>query len=80
MNNEQLTAGNDLSQKIAKLKSELNLWERSRKLNKIMSDVEGYNTYMEIDVSRINFEVLKTLTIDAIKKDLDLLEQQFNKL
>ena len=80
MNKDQLTQGKALNEKIESIKTQIGYWEKTSRIISISLYVDGYNTAHNPTLDYVNFEVLRTLTIDALKKDLALLEEQFNKL
>lgn len=80
MNKDQLTQGKALNEKIESIKTQIGYWEKTSRISSISLYVDGYNTAQNPNLDYVNFEVLRTLTIDALKKDLALLEEQFNKL
>ena len=81
MNAENLKLANTLNSDIERLKKQINFWEKSRKLRSTMQlDVEGFEQYIEVDTTFINFEVLRALTLSELKKELLKKETEFNNL
>ena len=80
MNKDQLTQGKTLDDKIQSIKTQIGYWENASRISSILLYVNGYNTAQNPNLDYVNFEVLKTLTIASLNKELALLEEQFNKL
>lgn len=81
MNAENLKLANTLNSDIERLKKQINFWEKSRKLRSTMQlDVEGFEQYIEVDTTFVNFEVLRALTLSELKKELLKKETEFNNL
>ena len=81
MDTEKLTLATALNSDIERLKKQINFWEKSRKLRSTMQlDVEGFEQYIEVDTTFVNFEVLRALTLSELKKELLKKETEFNNL
>lgn len=83
MNTDQLNVGKELHEKIESCKSQLSRWRNAVSLTSTveLKTVLNGNSRTDYATSKyINFDVLKTLTIDAIQKELNKLEDEFNKL
>lgn len=83
MNTDQLNVGKELHEKIESCKSQLSRWRNAVSLTstvELKTVLNGNNRTDYATSKYINFDVLKTLTIDAIKKELNKLEDEFNKL
>lgn len=85
MTNEQLNNGKVLAENIEKLEAQLAGWEYSTgfsyQTTTLSANVNGNNrTLDKLETKYIDFEVLKTLTISRIKKELNELKTEFEKL
>lgn len=83
MNTDQLNVGKELHEKIESCKSQLSRWRNAVSLTstvELKCVVNGDSRTNYAASKYINFDVLKTLTIDAIQKELNRLEDEFNKL
>lgn len=82
MTTEQLQNGAKLAEKIEKLEAQLLGWKTAKRFyyQTISLYSETGSCYDKINPEYVNFEVLKTLTIARIEKELNELKQQFEKL
>lgn len=83
MDLEKLKKANDLSNIINQVEERLRYWESSKgvsSINIVYLNSSGGNNTQQLDNKYIEFEVLKTLTISAIKKHLAELKTEFNNL
>jgi hypothetical protein len=83
MDNDKLQKGIDLKDKIEQLEKRLNIWEKSERFTSInIVFINGYNgrNTENMDSEFVNFEVLKALTIDSIKKELTQLKAEYENL
>lgn len=83
MNNDQLEKGLNLIKKIESLEKRLDIWNRSISISSV--NISCKNTYDGIssdnlDGSYIEFKVLKILTMEAIKTELEKCKNEFEKL
>lgn len=80
MTEERLKKANELSERIKEYKKEITSWKMAvRFRNKevaLRSDDMGY----EVRTGFIDFEVVKTLTLARLKKDIEVLETEFKNL
>lgn len=80
MTEERLKKSNELLERIKKYQKEIDSWKMAvRFRNKEVSlraDHMGY----EVHTKFIDFEVVKTLTLARLKKDLEVLETEFKNL
>ena len=80
MTEEILKKSNELLERIKKYQKEIDYWKMAvRFRNKevsLRSDDMGYDVHTEF----IDFEVVKTLTLARLKKDLESLETEFKNL
>lgn len=83
MNSEKLEQAIDLHNKIEQLEKRLNIWEKSQKITSVnivyLNIHDGFNNE-NLSSEYINFEVLKALTIDSIKKELTQLKSEYENL
>lgn len=84
MTNEQLQNGAKLAEQIEKLEAQLQGWQLANRftyqcINLYVSERGGMQLD-KIETKYIDFEVLKTLTIARIEKELNELKQQFENL
>ena len=82
MTNEQLQNGAKLAEKIATLEAQLLGWQTSKRFyyQTISLYSETGKCYDKMDPKYIDFEVLKTLTIARIEKELNKLKTEFENL
>lgn len=80
MTEERLKKSNELLERIKKYQKEIDSWKMAvRFRNKevpLRDDDMGYEVHTEF----IDFEVVKTLTLARLKKDLESLETEFKNL
>ena len=80
MTEERLKKANELLERIKEYQKEIASWEMAvRFRNKevqLRADDMGY----EVRTGFIDFEVVKTLTLARLKKDLEVLETEFKNL
>lgn len=80
MTEERLKKANKLSENIKMYQKEIKSWEMANSfIGRILSLRSDDRDY-EIKTNFINFEVMKALTLDRLKKDLDALETEFKNL
>lgn len=86
MTDEQLTKGQALKSKIDRLKSKIQYWEKAECITEIHLQYQfrdGYlgenRTFTDTGVY-VNFEVLKTLTLQTMKTKLEELEKEYREL
>lgn len=80
MTEERLKKANELSENIKMYQKEIASWKmavcfRNKEVS-LRSDDMGY----EVRTGFIDFEVVKTLTLARLKKDLEVLEEEFKNL
>lgn len=83
MTNEKLEKAIQLKEKIARLEYRLDIWSKSEKVKSINIEylTENYHQKTEnLDEAFIDFQVLKTLTVNAITKHLDEVKTEYNNL
>lgn len=80
MTEERLKKANELLERIKKYQKEIDSWKMAVRFRNqevsLRSDVMGYDVHTEF----IDFEVVKTLTLARLKKDLESLETEFKNL
>lgn len=83
MTNEQLQNGAKLAEQIGALEAQLEGWKRATRFtyNNVTLYSKGDDrSFDKIKTAYIDFEVLKTLTIARIEKELNELKTEFEKL
>lgn len=81
MNVTQLERGKELIGQILGLKKQIDFWEKSKKAKNTMQlDVEGYEQWVDVETTFVNFEMLKAQTILTLKYELELRETEFKHL
>lgn len=80
MTEERLKKANELLERIKKYQKEIASWKmavsfRNKEVS-LRSDDMGY----EVRTGFIDFEVVKTLTLARLEKDLEVLETEFKNL
>ena len=83
MTNEQLQNGAKLAEQIGALEAQLEGWKRATRFmyeNVTLFCKEDGRVFDKIKTSFIDFDVMKTLTIARIEKDLNKLKTEFENL
>ena len=86
MTDEQLKQGQELKSKIDKLKGKIGYWERATGILEINLQYRFSSGYLEdkrnfVDEGEyVNFDVLKTLTLQAMRTELEKLEKEYREL
>jgi len=83
MDNDKLQKGIDLKNQIEQLEKRLNIWEKSERftsINVVFLNVHNGRSTENMDSEFVNFEVLKALTIDSIKKELNQVKSEYENL
>lgn len=86
MTDEQLKRGQELKNRIDRLTSKIEYWERATGIVEIHLQYpirDGYfgeNRTFTDDGKYVNFEVLKTLTLQTMKTRLEELEKEYREL
>lgn len=84
MTDEQLERGKKLKTQIDKLKSKIGYWEKATCITEIHVQYPctypAENRTFIDNGSYVNFEVLKTLTLQAMNKKLEELEKEYREL
>lgn len=83
MTNEKLEKAIQLKEKIARLEHRLKIWSKSEKVKSINLEYLNDNYTMSsenVDENFIDFQVLKTLTVNAITKHLDEVKKEYQNL
>ena len=84
MTDEQLTRGKALKEKIDELKNRISKWERADKVRSLTIHYPtdypaGGNEFIDSGFY-VNFDVLKTLTLQAMRTELEKLEKEYREL
>ena len=84
MNDEQLKRGQELKSEIDKLKNEIEYWEKAECIVEIrMQYTTAYpseSRSVADDGRYVNFDVLKTLTLQSMRTELEKLEKEYREL
>lgn len=83
MTNEQLKNGARLAEQIGALEAQLNGWKRATRFtydNVTLYSKGDNQSFDRIKTSYIDFEVMKTLAIARIEKELSELKTKFENL
>lgn len=83
MTNEQLQNGAKLAEKIGALEAQLEGWKRATHFmyeNVTLYSKGDDRSFDKIKTSYIDFDVMKTLTIARIEKELNELKTEFENL
>lgn len=86
MTDEQLKRGQELKKRIDSLRSKIDYWEKTTCIVEIHLQYpfrEGYlgeNRTFADTGAYVNFEVLKTLTLQTMKTKLEELEKEYREL
>lgn len=83
MTNEQLQNGAKLAEQIGVLEAQLEGWKRATRFtyeNITLYSKGDDRSFDKIKAAYIDFEVLKTLTIARIEKELNELKTEFEKI
>lgn len=80
MTEERLKKANELSERIKEYKKEIEAWEFAKGFKYKSVQLSNDCNCAEVKTNFINFEVMKVLTLDRLKKDLDALETEFKNL
>jgi len=83
MTNEQLKNGAKLAEQIGALEAQLDGWKRATRFtydNVTLYSKGDNQSFDKIKTSYIDFEVMKTLTIARIEKELSELKTKFENL
>lgn len=80
MTEERLKKSNELSGKIKKYQREIDFWEKAVRFRSDDLALRSDNIAYEVKTEYIDFEVMKTLTLARLKKELEVLETEFKNL
>lgn len=84
MTDEQLKRGQDLSEKIGELRERISKWERADKIRSLTvhypTDYPAGGNEFNDSGFYVNFGVLKTLTLQAMRTKLEELEKEYREL
>lgn len=84
MTDEQLTRGKVLKEKIDELRNRISKWERADEIREISihypTDYPAGGSTFNDRGKYVNFDVLKTLTLQAMKTKLEELENEYREL
>lgn len=84
MTDEQLTRGKALKEKIDELRNRISKWERADKIREISihypTDYPAGGSTFNDSGKYVNFDVLKTLALQAMRTELERLEKEYREL
>ena len=86
MTDEQLKHGQELKAKIDRLKGNIGYWEKSTGIIEINIQYQFRDGYLAesrhfVDEGKyVNFDVLKTLTLQSMRTELEKLEKEYREL
>ena len=79
MTEEKVKEGQELLDKLNKLRKEKDNWERTISISELRLKLNAAGS-VKVDESFINYDVLKLLVISKIQRRIDEVQQQFNNL
>ena len=84
MTDKQLKQGQDLKSKIDKLKIKIEYWEKATGITEInlryLNAYPSESRFFSDDGDYVNFNVLKTLTLQTMRTELEILEKGYREL
>lgn len=80
MTEERLKKANELLERIKEYQKEINFWEKAIRFRGDEVALRSDNIGYEVKTKYIDFEVMKTLTLSRLKKELEVLETEFKNL
>lgn len=82
MDDEKLKIAKNLSAEITELKNQIEYWEKGKQTwhVELTSDMNDSRAAMIVHGKHINFEVLKTLTLQTLKQKLEQAEYEYVRL
>lgn len=80
MTTEQLNKGTELKKRINKLQEQLDLWNTSASLYDKISLVNNTSHIICADISYVNFDALRALTLANIQRELNEVQKEFERL
>jgi hypothetical protein len=80
MTEERLKKANELLERIKEYQKEIASWEMAVRFRNKEVSLRSDDTGYEVRTGFIDFEVVKTLTLARLKKDLEVLETEFKNL
>lgn len=79
MDNEQLENGKKLSAALERLNAQKSAWENCDKVFDLTIK-SPKNTEYRVNIDHVNFDLLKTLTLDTINKKIAECQKEFDNL
>lgn len=80
MTEERLKKANELLERIKEYQKEIASWKMAVSFRNKEVSLRSDGTSYEVRTGFIDFEVIKTLTLARLKKDLESLETEFKNL
>ena len=85
MTDEQLKKGQDLKSRIDSLKGKMMFWGKATSIDAIilrypLGNGYGDQAYEDRSCRFVNFDALKTLTLQTMKTELEKLEKEYREL
>jgi chaperonin cofactor prefoldin len=80
MTEERLKKANELLERIKEYQKEIASWEMAVRFRNKEVSLRSDDTGYEVRTGFIDFEVVKTLALARLKKDLEVLETEFKNL
>lgn len=80
MTEDKLQKANDLKTKIDRIKKQLDLWKQAKGMRDSINLCGTNGHILDVFSYNIDFEVMKTLAISKIEKDLKAVIDEFNNL
>lgn len=80
MTEDKLQKANDLKTKIDRIKKQLDLWKQAKGMRDSINLCGANGHSVDVFSYNIDFEVMKTLAISKIEKDLKAVTDEFNNL
>lgn len=80
MTEERLRKANELLKRIKEYQKEIDCWENAVRFRCDEIALRSNDTGYEVNAKYIDFEVMKTLALARLKKELEVLETEFKNL
>lgn len=80
MTEERLKKSNELLKQIKEYQKEIDCWENAVRFRCDEVALRSNETGYEVKAKYVDFEVMKTLTLSRLKKELEVLKTEFKNL